>query len=105
MVRIAIFSILMLASFILSLLDFIKKGIILDDNYVFASKEARERMDKKAYYLQSAIVFLLLGVMFLFHTLRLLLDIVWFTYAAFVIAFVAIVYVIVSHYAIKKKAK
>lgn len=94
---------LMAVSYIFALLGLLGIGIIIDDNYVFASKEKRENMDKKAYYLQSAIIFLCLGTMFLLYIIRLLTGIVYFTYAAFMVCFAALIYAIVSHYAIKKK--
>ena len=45
-------------SLIISLLGFMGKDIILDDAYIKASEDEREKMDKKAYRLQGAIIFL-----------------------------------------------
>ena len=39
-------------SLILSILGFAGKDVILDDAYIKASKEEREKMNKKAYRLQ-----------------------------------------------------
>ena len=93
---------LVVISAIFSLLGFLEIGIILDDHYVFAAKEARKGMNKKPYYLQSGIVFLCLGLMFLMCFFRALTGIRGFQYAAYAIAFVAMVYAVVSHYSIKK---
>lgn len=99
----ALLIMLMVVSYIFALLGFLGTGIIIDDNYVFASKEKRRHMDKKAYYLQSAIIFLCLGTMFLQYIIRLLTGIVYFKYTAFMVCFAAMIYAIVSHYTIKKK--
>lgn len=101
--RLALFGTLMAASYILSLLGFWGTGIIIDDHYVFASKEAEKKMDKRAYHLQSAIIFLCLGTMFLSHILRILSGFVVFSSIACAIGFTALIYAIVSHYAIRKK--
>ena len=47
--------------FILSICHFMERGYLLNNNYLYASAEERKRMDKKPYYRQSAIVFLLLS--------------------------------------------
>ena len=101
-VSLIILGILMVVSYILSLLGFVRKGIIIDDNYVFSSKEKRQNMNKNAYYLQSAIIFLCIGSMFLLHILRRVTDVVYLTYLAFIVGFATAVYAIASHYAIKK---
>ena len=44
----ALLRILMIVSYIFALLGFLGIGIIIDDNYVFASKEKRKAMNKKA---------------------------------------------------------
>ena len=89
-------------SLIFSLLAFMGKDIILDDAYIRASKEEREKMDKSAYRLQGAIIFLFLFVITLCNILRAVLHLAWFTYIAIATGVIAIVYAIISHYAIKK---
>lgn len=96
---------LMIISYIFALLGFLGIGIIIDDNYVFASKEKRKAMDKKVYHLQSAIIFLCLGTMFLLYLLRLITGIVYFKYAALIVCMTAMIYAILSHYAIKKNQR
>ena len=98
-----ILGILTIAAYALSLLGFLGKGIIIDDHYVFSTREKRKDMDKEAYYLQSGILFLCLGTMFLVYLLRLITGIRYFTYIALFFTFVAMVYAIISHYRIKKQ--
>ena len=60
-------------SLIFSLLGFMGKDMILDDAYIKASEEEREKMDKKAYRLQGAIIFLFifaLGLILAAHFLQ-----------------------------------
>ena len=90
-------------SLLFSLLAFMGKDIILDDAYIRASKEEREKMDKSAYRLQGALIFLFLFAITLCNILRAVLHMASFTYAAFVIAVIGIAYAIISHYKLKKK--
>ena len=90
-------------SLIFSVLGFMGKDIILDDAYIKASKEEREKMDKKAYRLQGSIIFLFLFAITLCNILRAVLHIASFTYAAWVIAAAGIAYAFISHYKLKKK--
>ena len=50
---------------VISIRSFRNHGFLLNNEYFFASKEEREKMDKKPYYRQTAIVFLLLSIVFL----------------------------------------
>ncbi len=81
------------------------KDIILDNEYIKASKEKRETMDKKAYRTQSAIIFFFLTGVSLLNLLRALTSIDAFTYASASVGIVGIIYTIVSHYSLKKKNK
>lgn len=92
-------------SLVFSILGFTGNNVILDDAYIKASKEEREKMDKKAYRLQGAIVFLALFAMNFFHLIRIYTHIEFFTYISFAIGAIVIIYAIISHYAIKKKSK
>lgn len=44
--------------------QFCQKGFLFNNAWLYASQEERERMDKAPYYRQSAVVFLLLGLIF-----------------------------------------
>ncbi len=45
-----------------SIRSFMNKGFLLNNAYLYASKEEREKMDKKPYYIQTAVVFLILSM-------------------------------------------
>lgn len=49
---------------ILGIRSFTERGFVLNNACIFASKEEREAMDKKPYYIQTAIVFCFLCIAF-----------------------------------------
>lgn len=69
---------------------------MFNNAYIYASKEEREKMDKKPHYRQSAIVFLLLGVSFLLLGIMTLTDALWLLYVVLGIAALTIIYAFVS---------
>lgn len=81
------------------------KDMILDNEYIKASKEKRETMDKKAYRTQGAIICFFLAAISLFNLLRALTSIDAFTYVAAAVGAVGAIYAIVSHYSLKKKSR
>jgi len=91
-------------AFVCSLLGFFGKDIILDNAYIKASEEDRKKMNKKAYRLQGATIFLSISLMTLCSLLRMVTHVVLFTYFAYIIAVIGIVYAIISHYSLKKQA-
>lgn len=62
-------------------------------------------MDKKTHYRQSAIVFLMIGIMFLLNAVALFLVNHWISYIAIAVAIITIIYAIVSSVAIEKSKK
>ncbi len=80
----------------LGLLQFLGKGLLLNNAYVYATKAERKAMNKKPHYKQSGVTFSLLACSFLFLGLRFLLDTAWL-YAVAAIALAAtLFYAIVS---------
>lgn len=84
------------ASFIISILQFKEKGFLFNNAYIWASKEERQRMDKRPHYRQSGVVFSLIGVLFLLLALEVLLDAGWLLYAFWGVVILTVVYAIVS---------
>ena len=66
-----------LACFIISVMQFKEKGFLFNNAYSWASKQEREKMDKKPYYRQSGIVFALCGAIFLSMALACILLTNW----------------------------
>ena len=83
-------------AFLMSIRSFQEKGFLLNNAYLYASRQERETMDKKPHYRQSAIVFLLLGCIFLLNGLQVLLNAPWIFYAVMVLVIVTLGYAIVS---------
>ena len=94
---------LTVTSLVLAILAFLGKDIILDDAYIKASEQERKAMNKKAYRVQGAIIFLFIAIVSAFNALRAIIHIPLFTYLAASFGVIGIVYAIVSHYKIKKK--
>ncbi len=58
----------------LSLRHRTERGFLLNNAYIYASREERETMDKRPYYRQSAVVFFLLGLLFAVTGISLVLQ-------------------------------
>lgn len=58
----------------ISVRHFMEKGYLLNNAYIWASKEEREKLDKKPYYRQSAIVFGLICFGFIVIGLSVILQ-------------------------------
>ena len=98
-------SILFLVSvfaFITSIRSFMEKGFLLNNAYLYASKQERKTMDKKPHYRQSAIVFLSIGLIFLLIGLNMLFQTNWIFYIVIAIVIVTLIYAIVSSVMIEK---
>lgn len=83
--------------------SFREKGFLFNNAYLYASKQEREQMNKKPHYRQSAIVFLLLGVIFALDGIELLLETGWLFWVVGITVAVTIVYAIMSSIMIEKR--
>lgn len=91
--------------FFMSVRSFMEKGVLFNNAYIYASKQEREKMNKKPHYRQSAIVFLLLGLIFLLNTIAVLLKVNWIFYIVVVVVIITLIYAIVSSILIDKNNK
>ena len=91
--------------FFMSARSFMEKGFLFNNAYIYASKQEREKMNKKPYYRQSAIVFLLLGLLFLLIALAVLLEANWICYVGIALVIITLIYAIVSSIIIEKNNK
>lgn len=92
-----------LVVFIFSFRSFKEEGFLLNNSYLYASEKERETMNKKPYYRQSAVAFLLIGIIFLLNGLAMLFDADWIFYVVGAVTVITPVYAIVSSVAIEKK--
>ena len=91
--------------FFMSVRSFMEKGFLFNNAYIYASKQEREKMNKKPYYRQSAIVFLLLGIVFLLLALAVLLEVYWIYFVGVSVVIITLIYAIVSSITIEKNNK
>ena len=85
----------------LSVFSFMEKGFLLNNQYLNASKEEREHMDKSPYYRQSAICFLLCSIMFLISGILIWVDRAdLVTIIVIPIAIITVIYAVVSYFMI-----
>ena len=91
--------------FILSIRSFQQKGFLLNNAYLYASKKEREAMDKAPYYRQTAIVFILIGIIFLLNGFGALFPAAWIFPVVLAGIAVTLVYAIASSVAIERKKK
>ena len=99
----SILMVIAIGTFVLCIRSFKEKGFLFNNTYIYASKQKRESMNKKPYYRQTAILFLLLGVIFSLNGLGVFFNINWINYIAIMIAVITIGYAIVSSIVIEKK--
>ena len=84
------------ALFLISFFHFAERGPLLNNAYLFASEQERKTMDKKPHYRQSGIVFGLIGANFLLLALESFLETGWIYYIVWILAFIVVIYAIVS---------
>jgi len=92
-------------AFVVSIRSFMEKGFLFNNAYIYASKQKREKMNKKPHYRQSAIVFLSIGSIFLLNALAVLIDANWILYVVTAIVIITVIYAIVSSIMIEKNNK
>lgn len=94
-----------ITSLLYSILDFSGKDIILNTKYSQATEEERKKVNKKAYRLQSAVIFLLISILSLTNVFRILFNENWITYLSVGVLVTLIIFYIVSSKIIKNKNK
>ncbi len=85
--------------------SFSERGFLLNNAYLYASKEERKAMNRKPYYRQSAVVFCILSAVFLVIGLSLLLKNDKLLLAQIPLSAGAVVYAIASTVHINKKTR
>ena len=103
-VAIIAFVFAVVAAFI-SARHFVQKGFLFNNAYIWASKEERDKMDKKPYYWQSAIVFCLLGAVFLVIGISIVLQNYKIQLFEIPLMIAALIYAVVSSIRIEKNIK
>ena len=90
---------------LLGIRSFMERGFLLNNAYIYATKEERKTMDKKPYYRQSAVAFCLLSAMFVIIGLSVLFqnDTIMLLIIPFAVA--VVLYAVVSSVLLHKRTK
>lgn len=81
---------------VISVLQFKEKGVLLNNAYIYASKQERENLDKTPHYRQSGIVFALISAIFFGIAAECILKTGWLWWIVSALAAAALVYAVVS---------
>lgn len=92
-------------SLVFSIFQFLEKGVLFNNAYLYASKEERGKMDKKPHYRQSAIVFLMICFVFIMMGLNLITGKLLFLALEICLIVTVLIYAIVSSVMIEKTKK
>ncbi|HKM23089.1 MAG TPA: DUF3784 domain-containing protein [Lachnospiraceae bacterium] len=90
---------------VFSIFQFLEKGFLFNNAYLYASKEERGKMDKKPHYRQSAIVFLMICFVFIMMGLNLITGKLLFLTLEICLIVTVLIYAIVSSIMIEKAKK
>lgn len=89
----------------LGIRSFMERGFLLNNAYIYATKEERKTMNKKKYYRQSAVVFCILSVVFVIIGLSVLFRNGNIALLVIPLAVAAIIYAVVSTVLNNKRTK
>ena len=90
---------------VLGILQFRERGFLFNNAYIYASEEERKTMNKKPYYRQTAIVFWILGAVFIVVGLSIVLNNGRLLYAEIPLFAGLIIYAVVSTVRINRQDK
>ena len=100
-----ILGVVAIGCFIMSFFQFKQKGFLFNNAYIYASEKERESMDKKPHYIQTGVIFVLIGLICAVNAVNVVLKKNFLFFAVLAIAAIAIIYAIVSSVLIEKKKK
>lgn len=89
----------------MSVLHFMEKGYLFNNAYIWASKEEREKMYKKPYYRQSAIVYCVISINFFLTVLSIVFKNDYIMLLIIPLIIGAVIYAIVSSAIIERRKK
>lgn len=92
-----------MGAFVISYYQSKEKGFLFNNAYIYATKAEREKLNKKPHYKQSAVVFLLIGLMTLINAIEVYAKTGWLMGVVIVIIVILVIYAIGSSICIAKK--
>ena len=90
---------------ILGIRHYMEKGFLLNNAWLYATGEQREKMDRKPYYRQSAVVFWILSAVFFVVGLSLILQNDRIALLEIPLIAGAVIYAVVSSVRISRREK
>ena len=90
---------------LLGIVQLLEKGPLLNNAWLYADEEQRRTMNKKPYYIQSGIVFAMIGIQFLMLGFFALTKMTVFLILQFTVIGIMVITAIVSAVVIDKKQK
>lgn len=87
---------LAIVSAVISIRSLKEKGFLFNNAYIWASKQEREKMNKKPHYRQTAIAFALITVIFACMAVECVLQTGWLWIIVGVVSIAVLVYAIAS---------
>lgn len=91
-----------LVSLILSIRSFCKKGFLLNNAYIFATRQERETMDWSPYYRQSGVILFLIALIFLLNAISVLCESILLSVIIAVVMIFTAIYAIASSIKIER---
>jgi len=82
-----------------------QKGFLFNNAYIYASKKQREQMDKKPYYQQTGVAFILIGGLFVIFGLDVVFKTGWIWLFGILYGLAIGVWAVVSTVTIEKRKK
>ena len=95
-IALIITGICMLICCTISISQFMQRGFLSNNAYIYAAKEERKKMNKKPYYKQSGIVFALLTAIFFVIGLEVYLETGWLWWVEGILVAAVLVYAVAS---------
>jgi len=89
-------AVLAIISLIICVMSFKEKGFLLNNAYIWASKQERETMNKKPHYRQTAVAFTMITALFSCTAIECIVSTGWLWIVIGGISFLLLVYAIKS---------
>ncbi len=92
-------------SILLGIMQLLEKGPLLNNAWLYADEEQRRTMNKRPYYIQSGIVFVMIGIQFMMLGFFALTKMKVFLILQFTVIGIMVITAVVSAVVIEKKQK
>lgn len=81
------------------------RGFLFNNSYIFATDEERKKMDKKPYYRQTGVVFVLIAAIMMLNAVQILTGLSRIFYITMAVSGFTVIYAVISSIKIEKNNK